>query len=214
MIEPFRRSGVISDVSWEMARDQELISGIARGEETALRILLDRHEETLRHRLRQMVRDESAADDLFQELCLRVWTRAVQWDGRGQVAGWLLKIATNLALNHLRGVLRRHEQAADPRKASPPEGDEDRDPAWMADPNALEPDAQLDAAERAETLRELLDQLPESKRDLLRLAHEEEMRTQEIAELLGIPEGTVKSRLHHATRALAEAWRRRWEGKA
>lgn len=194
-----------------MASDKELISGAARGEEAAFKVLLDRHGETLRQRIRQVVRDDAAAEDLFQELCLRVWTRAGQWDGRGSVAGWMAKIAANLALNHLRDVRRRREQSPESRRPAGADDEIESAPAWMADPTAQDPGAQLDAAERADILRELLDQLPESKRDMLRLAHEEEMRMQDIAELLGIPEGTVKSRLHHAARALGEAWRRRRE---
>ena len=57
-----------------------------------------------------LVRDEPAAEDLLQETFLRVWTRAGQWNGQGTFKGWLFRIATNLALNHLRTRRRRPEQ--------------------------------------------------------------------------------------------------------
>ena len=58
----------------------------------------------------RIVRSEPAAEDLLQEVFLRVWTRADQWTGEGTVRAWLLAIATNLALNHLRDAFDRSAQ--------------------------------------------------------------------------------------------------------
>ena len=58
----------------------------------------------------RIVREPAATEDLVQEVFLRVWTRAEQWQGSGTVKGWLYRIATNLSLNHLRSVKRRPQQ--------------------------------------------------------------------------------------------------------
>ena len=64
------------------------------------------------------------ADDLTQETFLRVWTRSEQWDGRGSFTGWLYRIATNLALNHLRSVKRRRQRPLE-LPAEPDDDDDD-----------------------------------------------------------------------------------------
>src|SRR5918911_756040 len=90
--------------------DRELLERIARRDACAFEVLFERHRETVRRRLGAIVRDEAAAEDLSQEVFLRVWTRAEQWDGRGAARAWLLRVATHLALNHLRSVRRRREE--------------------------------------------------------------------------------------------------------
>lgn len=194
-----------------MASDEYLMRRVQERDARAFEELLQRHAPRLRRRLAGMVRDEAAAEDLLQEASLRLWTRADQWRGEGSAKGWLLRTATNLALNHLRSRRRRREQPlgsgpAQDREAGVPS------PTWDVDGDALRPDTALEAADRADLIRQILDDMPETKRDVLRLAHEHDMKMQEIAEVLGIPEGTVKSRLHYAGRELAQEWRKRWEG--
>ena len=70
-----------------MASDEDLIARTADGDERAFAALLERYGESVRRRLRQVVRNDAAAADLFQEVCLRLWTRAGQWDARGPVGG-------------------------------------------------------------------------------------------------------------------------------
>jgi len=91
------------------------------------------------------------------------------------------------------------------------EEDETVVPSWMMDAAALGPDAVLEITETKEHLRQLINGLPEDKREVLRLVYEAEMDARAVAEALGIPEGTVKSRLHYAVKHLASVWRK---GKA
>src|SRR5687767_2583288 len=89
------------------ADDHCLMDRIRRRRDgAAFETLTARYREPLLRHLVSMVRDGAAADDLLQEALLRVWTRADRWDGRGAVKAWLFRIATNLALNHLRTVRR------------------------------------------------------------------------------------------------------------
>jgi len=185
-----------------MRADQELMKRVRAGDAEAFDILFERYGPRVRARLLRVVRGRSAADDLLQEVFLRLWTRADQWEERGSLPAWLLRIATNLALNHLRSARRRHDRPLD----KPGEDDEDLVPGWMIDTAALGPAEIVEQAERDAAFRGVLDALPEQKRELIRMAHEAEMGIGEIADRLGIPPGTVKSRLYYARSELARQW--------
>ena len=184
--------------------DAELMARVRQRDEAAFEALLLRHRETIRRSVLSIVRDGDAADDLVQEVFLRVWTRADRWDEAGGLFGsWLLRIATNLALNHLRSVKRRRERPLELPPDLLAEDDDSPVPGWMTDMAALGPDAVLEQTERQAHLRRLVDDLPEEKREVFRMACEAEMEIREVAEALGIPEGTVKSRLHYAKKQIA-----------
>jgi RNA polymerase sigma-70 factor (ECF subfamily) len=180
--------------------DQNLMRRIRRGDAAAFDRLFDRHAPGVRSRLAGIVRDESWADDLTQEVFLRLWTRAEQWSGAGTVAGWLGRIATNLALNHLRSQRRRRQR---PLPARPAEDDAAAGADWPADEAAFDPAELLERAERLESFRRCLDALPRAQRAVLKMIHEEDLDIAAVAAELGIPEGTVKSRLHYSIKRLA-----------
>ena len=77
----------------------------------------------------------------------------------------------------------------------------------MIDASTLPPDEVLALAERRRLLRGLVTRLPEDRRKLIRLIYEGHMNTRQAASELGIPEGTVKSRIHHARKEIARSWR-------
>ena len=191
------------------AGDQDLMRRIAAGDGNAFEAFFARHEHAVRRRLRGMLRDADAAEDVAQETFLRVWTHAQREVEIAAPRAWLLKIATNAALNSLRSVRRRREQPL-PNETRGPDTEEDRvapsAPEWLIDTASLGPDAVAEQVERHRILWRLVDDLPEAKRDLLRLVYDAEMEVREAAETLGIPEGTAKSRLHHARRRLAADW--------
>jgi RNA polymerase sigma-70 factor (ECF subfamily) len=191
-----------------MPSDRDLVGRILERDAHAFGTLFDRYGEVIRRHLVQIVRDEAAAQDLVQEVFLRVWTRAEQWEGRGSFKAWLYRIATNLALNHLRSVRRRREQPLEvPNEWADDEEEESPVPAWLIDTSAIAPDVALELAERRRRLQRLLGRLPEEKREVFRLVHEMELRVRDAADELGIPEGTVKSRLYYAKKRLAREWR-------
>lgn len=190
--------------------DQELMERILEHDAQAFETLFTRYEEMLRRYLIRTVRNSDAANDLVQEAFLRVWTKAEQWSGKGTFKSWFFRIATNLALNHLRSISRRKEQ---PLEIQPEEddGDETPVPGWMIDAAAIGSDMALELAERKRIFRRVIDQLPEEKRDVVRLVYEADMDMDDIAGTLSIPVGTVKSRLHYAMRRLAEEWKNETE---
>jgi RNA polymerase sigma-70 factor (ECF subfamily) len=102
-------------------------------------------------------------------------------------------------------VRRRREQPLDVRD----NWDDDEDdgvPAWMMDASVLGPDRVMELTERRRLLQRLVERLPEEKREVFRLVHEMEMSMRDVADELGIPEGTVKSRLYYAKKHLAQEW--------
>lgn len=78
-----------------MASDRDLIERITEREGDAFEELFDRYEAMIHRHLMRYVRSDAAAQDLLQEVFLRVWTRGEQWDGRGAFKAWLYHIATN-----------------------------------------------------------------------------------------------------------------------
>jgi len=190
-----------------MPSDQYLMERVCERDARAFEALFERYGEQIRRHLARITRDDAAAQDLVQETFLRVWTRAEQWDGRGSFKAWLYRIATNLALNHLRSVRRRREQPLNAPDELADDEEENSIPAWMIDDSALGPDVILELAERRERLRRLVGRLPDEKREVVRLVHEMELSMRDAADELGVPEGTVKSRLYYAKKRLAREWR-------
>ena len=191
--------------------DAILMQRIVARDQEAFAILFARYQAQVTESLRWITRDPVAADDLTQEVFLRVWNRADQWSGQGSFRGWLFRIARNLSLNQLRSISRRREQPLEMPSLYDEEDEDQPVPGWMIDRAALGPDVQLERAEQRRILQALIDALPEEKREIFQMVYEEDVALREVAERLAIPEGTVKSRLFHARKQLSEAWGRRYK---
>ena len=184
---------------------------VAARDQEAFAILFARHRARVAESLLWATRDPNLAEDVTQEVFLRIWNRAGQWSGQGSFRAWLFRIARNLSLNQLRSRNRRREQ---PLETPPPWDEEEEEPpvpGWMIDRAALGPDLALERAEQRRILQELIDALPEEKREVFQMVYGDEVALREVAQRLEIPEGTVKSRLFHARRQIAEAWGRMYE---
>ncbi len=191
-----------------MISDQELIAQIIQGSDQAFEVLFERYESDLRRYLLAILPDETSAQDLVQEVFLRVWRYAGQWNGQGPVKAWLYRIAVNQAFNAIRSRRRRPEQPLD----TPDDWDDSEEgfsfPRWLVDNSSLGPDMALEREEQSDLLQQLIASLPGEKRDAFRLVHLMEMSIKDTADELGIPEGTVKSRLHYAKTWLSQEWRK------
>lgn len=196
--------------------DPELIQLIQRHDGDAFAHFFARYQQAIERHLGQIVRDAVMAEDLVQEVFLLVWMRAEQWDGRGEVKAWLYRIATNLALNQLRALRRRPQQPleAPPRAVQTddwPSADENFAPGWLIDAVALEPPTLLAANEQQQLVQRLVAELPADKQEVFRMVYEGEMDLRSVADQLGIPAGTVKSRLHYSKKQLARRWKEQGE---
>jgi len=181
--------------------DTQLIQRIQGHDSEAFEAFYTRYRLAIRNHITRIVRDDTVAQDLVQEVFLRVWTRAHQWDGRGKVKGWVYRIATNLSLNHLRSMKRHPQQQLE---IPADESDDDVSiPGWMIDPSALTPEVLFEGTEQRQMVWALIEDLPPEKREVFQMVYDEEMDLQSVASALEIPEGTVKSRLFHSRKNLA-----------
>jgi RNA polymerase sigma-70 factor (ECF subfamily) len=181
--------------------DPQLIRQIQAGDPAAFETLFARYRPAIQTHISRIVRDPATTEDLLQEVFLRLWTRAEQWQGSGSVKGWLYRIATNLSLNHLRSIKRRPQQ---PLEIPTDDDDDSPVPGWMVDASALTPEAQLEIVEQHKLLGQLINALPANKQDVFRMVYDDEMDLHSVADALQIPEGTVKSRLYHGRKRIAE----------
>jgi len=164
---------------------EDLLASIARRDAHALSQLYDRFSHALRGIAIRVLADEAEADDVLQEVFLKVWDHAPHYaPEQGSPATWLITIARNSALNRLRS--RQRKLAALERAAAQPP------PGPGADPSAYEC---LVSAERAAEVRQALAELPEEQRVPLELAYLHGLTYEEVAARLGHPLGSVKSRL-------------------
>ena len=167
-----------------MATDEELIAAVVAGDETALATLYHRYERPLHAFLARQTGTRDL-DDLVQETWLRVVRAAARFDPARRFSTWLFQIALNLA--------------RDWRRRPPPEAVGSERSATVAGPGPfVASDAGNDASDAAIDVHRLLAALPETHRAVVVLRHFHDLGEDEVAAILDIPRGTVKSRLHHA----------------
>lgn len=187
--------------------DAELLRRIGLRDRKAFDALFRRYAPRLRVRLQRIVQDPVAVEDLLQEAFFRVWTRADGYQSRGPVAAWLYRIAANVALNHLRTARRRRELPLEQPVVDDSEEEKATLSSRIAESAMPGPEAQFEQAELRREVERLIRELPESKRDVLRLVHGQELSVEETAAALGVPAGTVKSRLFYGRKALEQRLR-------
>jgi RNA polymerase sigma-70 factor, ECF subfamily len=162
--------------------DTELVVAIARGERTALGALYDKYATFLMSLAMRIVRDRREAEDLLHDVFLEVWRSAVDYDpARGRVRTWL--------------AIRMRSRALDRQKSarvSRQSGDDS-----VLDRTAAEPGAGggVDAGPDQSRVRGALSQLSQDQRQVIELAYFDGLSCSEIAATIGVPIGTVKSRM-------------------
>ncbi|PZA13264.1 RNA polymerase subunit sigma [Rhodopseudomonas palustris] len=175
--------------SKQAATDEALIARIAQGDRVAMQVLYGRHHvKVFRFGLR-LVRNEQIAEDLISEVFLDVWRQAGKFEGRSAVSTWLLAITRFKALSALR---RRKDAELDDEAA-----------AAIEDP-ADDPEIAVQKKDTGEVLRQCLTSLSPEHREIVDLVYYHEKSVQEVAEIVGIPENTVKTRLFYARKKLAD----------
>ncbi|MDY3563768.1 sigma-70 family RNA polymerase sigma factor [Gemmata sp. JC673] len=185
--------------------DEQLLARLRAGERDCFGVLVRRYERELFGYLRRYLGDDDLADDVFQNTFVQVYTKLGQYELDRPVRPWLYAIATNQAIDALRRRNRRADQRADVVTTA----DEDGHPRPLFEllPAAGdEPSAAADRAEQRELVRAAVDRLPELLRQVVLLAYFQGLKYRDVADALGIPVGTVKSRLHAALAKLTEEW--------
>ena len=176
------------------ASDEQLMWRVKLDDdESAFARLVARWEQPIQRLCVRMTGDAHRAEDLTQTAFTRVFTRRAEWEPTGKFSTFLWRVALNLCHDELRRLQRRGEFSLDALEDADGAGSE----RFAVDDAS--PDAQAEAQERGELVRRALAELPAHYREVVVLRHYEGLKFREIGEVLGIPDGTVKTRL---TRAL------------
>ena len=165
-----------------MRSDPQLLSRIAYEDRAAFHLLFERHSERVYRFALSITRRPHLAEEVLQETMMAVWKGAKRFKERSKVTTWILGIAKNQSYNLLRREARGERLPETEDRVADPAGE----------------------AELTVQMERALDALPEAQREALHLVFYENLSVKETAELLGIPEGTVKSRMYHARKNLAK----------
>ena len=163
--------------------------------------LVARWEEPIKRLCIRMLSDEHKAEDMTQEAFARIYSKRKDFQHGSKFSTFLWRIATNLCLDELRRIKRRREFSVLPQTHDSGETDIfDELPS-----REQTPDHAAAQDEHAALVRKAVMQLPEHYRSVVVLRHYEDLKFREIAEVLGIPEGTVKSRMSEALSLLGHS---------
>lgn len=177
----------------ETRDDPQLIERIAKGDRLAMQVLYNRHRVRVFRFILRFVRDEAGAEDILAEVFLDVWRQAGKFEGRSSVSTWLLSIARFKALTQVR---RRSDAPYDEEAAAeiPDEAD----------------DPEIDVAKRDKgaALRLCLEKLSVEHREIIDLVYYHEKSVEEVAQIVGVPAATVKTRLFYARQKLSDILKR------
>jgi RNA polymerase sigma-70 factor, ECF subfamily len=169
--------------------DDILIGRIAQGDRLAMQVLFARHHVRVYRFVLRLVGDPATAEDLISEVFLDIWRQAGRFEGRSAVSTWMLAIARFKALSALR---RRPDKELDEEAA-----------AAIEDPSD-DPEVVIQKKDKGEVLRTCLSALSPEHREIIDLVYYHEKSVEEVAEIVGIPENTVKTRMFYARKKLAE----------
>jgi len=173
--------------------EAQIARGLRRRDPDLLDALIEQYQHRLLRYLLHFTGNRAVAEDLFQEVWVRVLEKGHLYDGRNKFSTWLMSIAHNVAIDHL-------------RRRSPASLDEMQDPEDGAPfeppdsgPSPLE---QAAAHQQQDILQAALDRVAPLFREVLVLRFQEQMKLEEIAKLIHIPVATVKTRLYRGVQAL------------
>ncbi len=180
------------EISTDKTSDAALVARVADGDRQALRLLFVRHQQRVYRFVLRLVANSATAEDVVNDVFLDLWRQAASFEGRAQLSTWLLAIARNKALSAMRG--RVHEPLDDAAAEAIP------DPAGTAEET-------LDATQRGAVLRKCLTQLSVAHREIIDLVYYHEKSVDEVADIIGVPAATVKTRMFYARKRLGEMLR-------
>lgn len=172
--------------------ESALISNARQGDLAAYNELVLQYQDVVYSHTLHLLGDPNSADDITQDTFIRAFEKIGGYRG-GSFRAWLLRIARNLSFDEMR-KWKTHTLL--PFEYTRPDGEE-QEAVWSVDPDPL-PEAQVEQHQLRDNLNACLDLLPESARSVLLLVDAQGLDYNEAASVLGIPTGTVKSRLARA----------------
>lgn len=177
--------------------DSELMRAVQGGDRAAFDALVERHSRYVLNILYKYLHNRDEAEDLAQEVFLRVYTKRDSYEPLARFTTWLYTIAANLCLNHIRDRRRAGEVSL--------QGIGSDSSQWEpADTTSIIPSHTIDGREMRDVVWKALDELPDQQRMAIILYRFEEMSYQEVADTLGVSISALKSLIFRARGTLAE----------
>jgi len=185
--------------------DAQLLQRHLEGDAEAFGVLLRRHQRELYSFLVRFTGSRSLAEDVFQETFFQLHVSAAAFDTSRRLKPWLFTIAANKARDAMRSRWRRHAAPLDATVA----GSENEQTTYvnLMPANIPAPDESLSNLETRRAVQNIVNRMPEHLRTVLLLSYFHEFPYKQIAEILDVPLGTVKSRLHAAVKYFAAQWK-------
>ncbi len=180
--------------------DEALMVRYQQGEVRAFEILLTRHRRPVFNFILRFVRSREVAEDLMQETFLRVVKGAENYKRQAKFTTWLYTIARNLCVDHSRRMKHRKAQSLDaPLSKS---ADDSGTLLDVVAGNELQSDRKAVSSQLADKMKEAIDRLSDDQREVFLMREFLDMPFKQIAEVVGVPENTVKSRMRYALEKL------------
>ena len=185
--------------------DEQLISRYCKsGDRTVFSTLVSRYERELFNYLRRFLGNAEMAEDAFQGTFLQVHLKCDSFDSKRRFRPWLYAVATNQAIDAQRRNKRHRMVSLD--RGGAEDHDESQRLADMLESDEIDPFSATVRNEQKESVHAAVDELSDNLRSVVELVYFQGMSYADAADTLGIPVGTVKSRMHAAVKKLTEAW--------
>ncbi|MEN6308340.1 MAG: sigma-70 family RNA polymerase sigma factor [Anaerohalosphaeraceae bacterium] len=185
--------------------DSELLERYRKGEEAAFREIVNRYKNSLYAFLRRFISQQDVVEDVFQETFLQLYSSRDSFDTNRPLRPWLFTIAANKAKDALRKMQR---QATMSMGTMADAGDVSMDEVVnILTSYETTPDDEVSRDEISVRVRQIISEMPDNLREILLLAYFEQFSYKHMAEILSIPIGTVKSRLHTAVAHFMKKWK-------
>lgn len=178
--------------------DAELVARVQRGDKKAFELLMLKYQRKILRLLSRFVRDPGEVEDVCQEAFIKAYRALPQFRGESAFYTWLYRIAINTAKNHLVASGRR---PSSPSEYENEDGETFDETDNLSDNNT--PESMMASREIAETVNSAIEALPEELRTAIVLREIEGMSYEDIAQSMGCPIGTVRSRIFRAREAIA-----------
>ena len=198
--EPTRATGYAGAGEGTERTDAEIMLAVAAGDEAGYNYLVGKYHRQIIHFLFRMVRNEAVAEELAQEVFLRVYRSRESYRAEAKFSTWLYRIATNLAVNHARDT--KYERQAQTLELDAPDTESGTTPEVADDDPNIE--QRLLREERMAAIRAQVQALPERQRMAVLMHKYQEMDYRQIGEVLKLSESATKSLLFRAYQTLRE----------
>jgi RNA polymerase sigma-70 factor (ECF subfamily) len=187
-------------VDWTQLSDAEIMLRVREGDDSGFSVLIEKYRKQMVHFMFRMSRNQAVAEELAQEVFLRVYRSRQTYRAEAKFSTWLYRIATNLGVNHARDT--KYERTAQNVYLDQPDAETGTTPD-VAD-STLSVEQQLVRDERMNAIRKHVMALPERQRSAVLMHKYQEMDYKEIGEVLKLSESATKSLLFRAYQALRE----------